>query len=86
MSYVSVVSGSMFDVIFTTPVPAGSNVMSALDGDMIVDPLAVRSPNPTLVRLEPSPANAVAVTVPDTCSAVDGSEVPIPTRQLVTSK
>ena len=32
------------------------------------------------------PANVVAVTVPFTCSGVEGSEVPIPTREFVTSK
>tara|TARA_B100001093_G_scaffold258546_1_gene247241 strand:+ start:298 stop:1014 length:717 start_codon:yes stop_codon:yes gene_type:complete len=78
----------LFEATLMLPVPDGSNVRSALDGEEIVDPVADKSPNVagTLVKLVPSPANAVAVTVPDTCNVVDGSEVPIPTREFVTSR
>tara|TARA_B100001287_G_scaffold129672_1_gene109247 strand:- start:5660 stop:6004 length:345 start_codon:yes stop_codon:yes gene_type:complete len=70
------------------PEPEGSSVMSALDGEEIVDPVADKSPNVagTLVRLAPSPENAVAVTVPDTCNSDEGDEVPIPIREFVTSR
>ena len=96
LSLICIAEESSDDKVFTTssacatilPVPFGSNTRLALLGDCKVDPTAVKSPNVagTLVRLDPSPANAVAVTVPDTCNAVEGSEVPIPTREFVTSK
>ena len=78
----------LFEATLMLPEPDGSNVRSALDGEEIVDPTAVKSPSVagTLVRFEPSPVNDVAVTVPFTCNAVEGSEVPIPTREFVTSK
>ena len=78
----------LFEATLMLPEPDGSNVRSALDGEEIVEPVADKSPNVacTLVKLVPSPANAVAVTVPDTCNVVEGSEVPIPTREFVTSK
>ena len=38
------------------------------------------------ILAEVSPVIADAVTVPFTCNAVDGSEVPIPTREFVTSR
>ena len=56
----------LFEATLMLPEPDGSNVRSALDGEEIVDPTAVKSPSVagTLVRFEPSPVNDVAVTEP----------------------
>src|SRR6056300_1026261 len=65
-------------ILNVSPVPSVAPVESSPTNCMLVSTFMP-------VRLDPSPANAVAVTVPFTCNAVEGSEVPIPTRLLVTS-
>ena len=66
-------------ILNVSPVPSVAPVESSPTNCMLVSTFMP-------VKLDPSPANAVAVSVPFTCSVVEGSEVPIPTRLFVTSR